>query len=112
MLVGIILSMGIAAPIVAMAAAFVSAILALHYAHWISVLGTVIIEREEEIVHAGDTEVDGSIPWISLLVPVTCSLIFWVVFGWAGLNFGWPVAVYLIALLLVIIAMSIAVFIC
>eukprot|EP00466_Bigelowiella_natans_P002365 jgi/Bigna1/82801/fgenesh1_pg.97_\ len=127
-LVGIILSMGIAAPIVAMAVAFVSVVLALHYAHWMSVIGTVINEREEEIVHAGETEcrnqndsfwhltfkkagqkgeeVDGSIPWTSLLVPVTCSLMFWAVFGWAGLNFGWPVAVYLMALLLIITAMS------
>jgi len=105
-LVGIILSMGIAAPIVAMTVAFVSVILALHYTHWMSVLGMVMNEREEEIVHAGETEVEGSIPWASLLVPATCSLMFWAVFGWAGLNFGWPVAVYLIVLLLIITTMS------
>eukprot|EP00466_Bigelowiella_natans_P013981 jgi/Bigna1/139503/aug1.50_g14211 len=56
-LVGITLTMGIAAPIVAMAVSFASVILALYYANLMSILGAVVNEREEEMVRAGEAQV-------------------------------------------------------
>eukprot|EP00466_Bigelowiella_natans_P006734 jgi/Bigna1/129858/aug1.10_g4566 len=85
LLLGVMLTMGIAAPLVAAAVAFVSIALAFHYANMLLTIHSCIAgnEKARKLLHGTNFEVMPLYPFAS---PCLGALLFWGLFGWYGLN--------------------------
>jgi len=100
---GIMLTMGIAAPLVGLTTAFCTLGITFRYIHMLSAIHNTVssIDEASDIpfqfswIHS-----HGSLPIAATIIPCIGALIFWSVFGWGALNFGWPVGVYSVLLLL------------
>eukprot|EP00466_Bigelowiella_natans_P004587 jgi/Bigna1/142027/aug1.66_g16735 len=117
LLLSVMLTMGAAAPLVAVTTAIAALALALHHTRLFCTLRRLMARETKRPVadrmrdekkrpaaaavpargRAGAEalmQVDGSLPLGAAMIPCVGALAFWVVFGWGGLNFGWIIGLY------------------